>query len=147
MFSKLSFLMYLTRIGLTQVAWSPYVMIEKSVVAVKLHILWIWWIRDRNHIYYLYKSLSDWMWQEKYVLWIAMRLSYHCMSANNFSNSVKIKVENFDRRINFILWQIQVKDVWIQSRLHKVLKGKTSPASSSYFGKSIVSDEDWEEFD
>ena len=37
--------------------------------------------------------------------------------------------------------------MWIQSGLHKALKGKPFPASSSDSGKSILSNEDWEEFD
>ncbi|RYR60790.1 hypothetical protein Ahy_A04g017851 [Arachis hypogaea] len=37
--------------------------------------------------------------------------------------------ENFDGRINFGLWQVQVKDVLIQSGLHKALKEKISGCS------------------
>ena len=63
------------------------------------------------------------------------------MSAMNFD------VEKFDRIINFGLWQVQVKDLLIQSRLHKALKGKPTTASSedstrSEVSKSTVSNED-----
>ena len=69
------------------------------------------------------------------------------MSANKFSNLVRIEVEKFDRRINFGLWQIQVKDVLIQSTLHKALKVKPSPTYSNDSGKFVMSNEDWEELD
>ena len=36
---------------------------------------------------------------------------------SSFSSAVKFDIEKFDGRINFGLWQIQVKDVLIQSRL------------------------------
>ncbi|KAL5787172.1 hypothetical protein ACOSP7_004121 [Xanthoceras sorbifolium] len=48
-----------------------------------------------------------------------------------FSSLVRFDVEKFDRRINFGWWQVQVKNVLIQSILHKVLKGKPTPISSS----------------
>ncbi|KAK9232475.1 hypothetical protein WN943_022721 [Citrus x changshan-huyou] len=69
------------------------------------------------------------------------------MSGLKFSSPVKFEIEKFDGRINFGLWQVQVKDVLIQSGLHKALKGKPSPASSSGSGKASISDEDWEELD
>ena len=69
------------------------------------------------------------------------------MSGLKFSSSVKFEIEKFDGRINFGLWQVQVKDVLIQSGLHKALKGKSSPASSSDSGKVSIRDEDWEDFD
>ncbi|KAL5745472.1 hypothetical protein ACOSP7_026618 [Xanthoceras sorbifolium] len=40
-------------------------------------------------------------------------------------SSLKFDVEKFDGKINFGLWQVQVKDVLIQSGLHKVLKEKS----------------------
>ncbi|RYR19346.1 hypothetical protein Ahy_B03g064105 [Arachis hypogaea] len=43
-----------------------------------------------------------------------------------YSSAVKLEIEKFDGRINFGLWQIQVKDVLIQSGLHKALKEKIS---------------------
>ena len=43
--------------------------------------------------------------------------------------AMKFDVEKFDERINFGLWQVQVKDLLIQSRLHKALKGKPTIAS------------------
>ncbi|RYR42423.1 hypothetical protein Ahy_A08g038900 [Arachis hypogaea] len=41
----------------------------------------------------------------------------------------ELRFEKFDGRINFGLWQIQVKDVLIQSGLHKALKEKISGCS------------------
>jgi hypothetical protein len=35
--------------------------------------------------------------------------------------SLKFGIERFDGKINFGLWQIQVKDILIQSGLHKIL--------------------------
>ncbi|KAL4565087.1 hypothetical protein LXL04_029170 [Taraxacum kok-saghyz] len=43
---------------------------------------------------------------------------------------MRFDVEKYDGRINFGLWQVQVKDVLIQSGLHKALKGKPAPVSS-----------------
>ena len=60
---------------------------------------------------------------------------------------MRIEVEKFDGRINFALWLIQVKNLLIQFRLHKALKGKPSPASCSDSGKFVMSNEDWEELD
>ena len=37
---------------------------------------------------------------------------------------MKFDVEKFDGKINFVLWQVQVKDLLIQSGLHKAMKGK-----------------------
>ncbi|KAL5757978.1 hypothetical protein ACOSP7_020589 [Xanthoceras sorbifolium] len=42
-------------------------------------------------------------------------------------SSLKFDVEKFDGKINFGLWQVQVKDVLIQFGLHKVLKEKSGP--------------------
>ena len=65
---------------------------------------------------------------------------------------MKFHVEKFDGRINFGLWQVQVKDLLIKSGLHKALKGKPTIAFSEdsvrcEVSKSTVSDEDWEELD
>lgn len=58
------------------------------------------------------------------------------------------KVEKYDGRINFGLWQVQVKDVLIQSGLHKALKGRPSPGSSSGSEKtSQIDDEEWDDMD
>ena len=59
-----------------------------------------------------------------------------------FSSPVKFDVEKFDGRIHFGLWQVQVKDVLIQSELHKASKGRPSPDSSKDSGKSSMSNED-----
>ncbi|RYR23874.1 hypothetical protein Ahy_B02g057368 [Arachis hypogaea] len=45
---------------------------------------------------------------------------------SGYSSAVKLEIEKFDGRINFGLWQVQVKDVLIQSGLHKALKEKIS---------------------
>jgi len=44
----------------------------------------------------------------------------------SYSSAMKFDIEKFDGRINFGLWKVQVKDVLIQSSLHKALKGNTS---------------------
>ena len=43
---------------------------------------------------------------------------------------MKFDFEKFDGKINFGLWQIQVKDILIKYGLHKVLKGKLTPEGS-----------------
>ncbi|KAL4579351.1 hypothetical protein LXL04_015493 [Taraxacum kok-saghyz] len=61
---------------------------------------------------------------------------------------MRFDVEKYDGRINFGLWQVQVKDVLIQSGLHKALKGKPAPVSSkesSAAGKD--DDEEWDDLD
>ena len=55
-------------------------------------------------------------------------------------SGVKFDIEKFDGRINFGLWQVQVKDLLIQYKLHKALKGKPAPVTG-------MSDEDWEDLD
>jgi len=37
----------------------------------------------------------------------------------SYSSAMKLDIEKFDGRINFGLWKVQVKDVRIQSELHK----------------------------
>ncbi|KAL4579294.1 hypothetical protein LXL04_015435 [Taraxacum kok-saghyz] len=67
---------------------------------------------------------------------------------NSKYTSMRFDVEKYDGRINFGLWQIQVKDVLIQSGLHKALKGKPAPISnteSSAAGKD--DDEEWDDLD
>ena len=72
--------------------------------------------------------------------------------------SFRFDIEKFDGRINFGLWQVQVKDILIQSGLYKALKGKPaslseekepdkSGGSSESKGKSKMSEEEWEELD
>ncbi|KAL4566695.1 hypothetical protein LXL04_030816 [Taraxacum kok-saghyz] len=61
---------------------------------------------------------------------------------------MRFDVEKYEGRINFGLWQVQVKDVLIQSGLHKALKGKSAPVSSkesSAAGKD--DDEEWDDLD
>ncbi|KAF3622233.1 hypothetical protein FXO38_31400 [Capsicum annuum] len=69
----------------------------------------------------------------------------------------KFEIEKFDGRINFGVWQVQVKDVLIQSGLHKALKERPTSEkgnkdsekseSSKDSEKSKISDEEWEELD
>ncbi|KAF3644555.1 hypothetical protein FXO37_21377 [Capsicum annuum] len=69
----------------------------------------------------------------------------------------KFEIEKFDGRINFGLWQVQVKDVLIQSGLYKVLKERPTSGkgdvdsekseSSKDSEKFRISDEEWEELD
>ena len=66
---------------------------------------------------------------------------------------VRFDIEKFDGKMNFGLWQIQVKDILIQNGLHKTLKGRSTPANpegsgdsskdvaSSSSGKSKMSDD------
>ena len=44
-------------------------------------------------------------------------LFQHTIAMSSFPGAVEFDLEKFDGRINFGLWQIQVKDVLIQSRL------------------------------
>jgi len=44
----------------------------------------------------------------------------------SYSSAIKFDIEKFDGRINFGLWKVQVKDVLIQSGLHKALKCRMS---------------------
>ena len=69
-------------------------------------------------------------------------------------SGIRVDIEKFDGRINFGLWQVQVKDVLIQSGLYQALKGKSTSgkdsgksSSSGDSGKSKISDEEWEELD
>ncbi|RYR58045.1 hypothetical protein Ahy_A05g023713 [Arachis hypogaea] len=55
--------------------------------------------------------------------------SYTVATMSGYSSAVKLEIEKFDGRINFGLWQVQVKDVLIQSGLHKALKEKISGCS------------------
>ena len=54
-----------------------------------------------------------------------------------FASVIKCDIEKFVGRMNFGLWQTQVKDVLIQYGLHKVLKGKPFD----------MKEEEWEELD
>ncbi len=41
------------------------------------------------------------------------------MSRNKYSSAVKLELEKLDGNIKFGLWRVQVKDILIQSGLHK----------------------------
>ena len=45
-------------------------------------------------------------------------------------SATKFDVEKFDGKINFALWQVQVKDLLIQSGLYKVLNARLIPLTS-----------------
>lgn len=64
---------------------------------------------------------------------------------SKYSSAMRFDVEKFDGRINFGLWQVQVKDVLIQSGLHKALKGK--PVSSGESSGTSKGEEEWEDLD
>ncbi|KAJ9561463.1 hypothetical protein OSB04_006623 [Centaurea solstitialis] len=64
---------------------------------------------------------------------------------SKYSSAMRFDVEKFDGRINFGLWQVQVKDVLIQSGLHKALKGK--PVSSGESSSTSKGEEEWEDLD
>ncbi|PON31878.1 hypothetical protein PanWU01x14_366160 [Parasponia andersonii] len=68
------------------------------------------------------------------------------MSGNKISIPVRADVEKFNENIYFDLWQIQVKELLIQSRLHKFLKDR-----KAYKGKNSkkfsMSNEDWDDLD
>ena len=66
--------------------------------------------------------------------------------------SFRFDIEKFDRRINFGLWQVQVKDILFQYGLYKALRGKPtslfegkepdkSNDNSKDIGKSKMSEE------
>ena len=69
----------------------------------------------------------------------------------------RFEIEKFDGKINFGLWQVQVKDILIQHGLHKALKGRSIPVASESSKdkepekdkskKSVMSDDEWEELD
>jgi hypothetical protein len=61
--------------------------------------------------------------------------------------SLKFGIERFDGRMNFGLWQIQVKDILIQYGLHKTLRDIPASGSSDGAGKSGTSNLDWEDLD
>lgn len=61
---------------------------------------------------------------------------------------MRFDVEKCDGKINFGLWQVQVKDFLIQSWLHKALKGKPVPIPSKDSSKtSKTDDEEREDLD
>ncbi|KAF7823890.1 cytochrome p450 [Senna tora] len=73
-------------------------------------------------------------------------LFQHIVAMSKFSSAVKFDMEKFDGRINFGFWKVQVKDVLIQSGLHKALEGKVSSKDSEK-SESSMSGGDWEELD
>ncbi|PON75591.1 hypothetical protein PanWU01x14_042160 [Parasponia andersonii] len=68
------------------------------------------------------------------------------MSGNKISIPVRADVEKFGGNINFGLWQIQVKNLLIQSGLHKILKGREAYKRRDS-QKSSMSDEDLDDLD
>ncbi|KAF7841184.1 cytochrome p450 [Senna tora] len=77
---------------------------------------------------------------------ISFIVNKYTIAMSKFSSVVKFDVEKFDGRIIFGLWQVEVKDVLIQSGLHKALEGKISNKDSEK-SESSMSDGDWVELD
>ncbi|PON99640.1 hypothetical protein TorRG33x02_044050, partial [Trema orientale] len=72
--------------------------------------------------------------------WYFLKLAVQSnMSGIKYSTPIRADVEKFDGNIHFGLWQVQVKDLLIQSGQHKVLKGKDNSE------KFKINDEDWED--
>ncbi|MED6181885.1 hypothetical protein PIB30_023554 [Stylosanthes scabra] len=73
-------------------------------------------------------ALSDLPHQKRIILcvgelFVVACVGYCCVAAMvSFSSAVKFDIEKFDGRMVFGLWQVQVKDVMIQSGLHKMRK-------------------------
>jgi hypothetical protein len=61
--------------------------------------------------------------------------------------SLKFGIERYDGRMNFGLWQIQVKDILIQYGLHKMLRGIPASDSSDGAEKFGTNDVDWKDLD
>ena len=76
---------------------------------------------------------------------------------NFMARMMRFDIEKFDGKMNFGLWQVQVKDLLIQYGLHTALKSKSTPANhegsgdfsketvSTSSGKSKMSNDDWED--
>ena len=64
------------------------------------------------------------------------------MSGNKFSNVLRFDVEKFDRNLNFGSWQVQVRNVLIQSRLHNALMRIDSVKESRKDSKKIYYEQD-----
>ena len=66
------------------------------------------------------------------------------MLGYKFLNLLRFDVENFDKNINFDLWQVQVRNLLIQCELQKVLGRDSIKGSMKDSDKSSMSDEDCE---
>jgi len=56
----------------------------------------------------------------------------------SYSNAMKFDIEKFDGRINFDLWKVELKDVLIQSGLHKTLMcGMSRHLKRNYLGGEV----------
>ena len=60
---------------------------------------------------------------------------------------LKFGIERFNMRMNFGLWQVEVKDILVQSGLHKTLRGIPASGSSDGVEKFSTSDVNWEDLD
>ena len=61
-------------------------------------------------------------------------------SAPKVSASVKYVVEKFDgKKVNFGMWQCQMRDILVQQDLHRALKGKMAKLTK-------WSDDDWDSY-
>ncbi|MED6156149.1 hypothetical protein PIB30_011879 [Stylosanthes scabra] len=79
-----------------------------------------------------FAALSDLPHQKRIILcvgelFVVVCVGYCCVATMvSFSSAVKFDIEKFDGRMVFDLWQVQVKDVLIQSGIHKVRKVRTA---------------------
>ena len=64
---------------------------------------------------------------------------------SKFSSAMRFDVGKFDGRINFGLWQVQVKDVLIQFGLYKALRGR--PVSSGELSSTSKNEKEWDDLD
>lgn len=62
------------------------------------------------------------------------------MSKSAKVSNARFDIEKFDGKINFGLWQVQVRDILIQQGLHRALKGRKGK-------REDMDDDDWEEYD
>ena len=61
--------------------------------------------------------------------WYQSRGCLIMVLTNFIAKMIRFEVERFDRKINFGLWQVQVKDLLIRYGLHTVLKDKSTHAN------------------
>ncbi|KAJ9566931.1 hypothetical protein OSB04_002897 [Centaurea solstitialis] len=88
---------------------------------------------------YLDTTLSELPHQKRINLLVVLEEVSGFNTMSEYSNAMRFDEEKFDGMINFGLWQVQVKDVLIQSGLHKALKGKpVSSVESSDTTKNVV---------
>ncbi|MED6214617.1 hypothetical protein PIB30_104826, partial [Stylosanthes scabra] len=87
--------------------------------------------------------LSDLPHQKEIILYFGelFVLGYYCVAAMEFFlSAVRFVIEKFDGRMFFGLWQVQVKEILIQSELHKMRKvwAYCSGGASSAKGSEVA---------